>query len=92
MHIINKLRNKFRKHDHIFVLTDLMSLHRTHNLNQTHKTLNHFHKSKAKYLSIIRQLKVIVAEILGFMDYYPSPIRVSIYSTNQIKSFHKRMK
>lgn len=53
-------------HDHIFVLTDLMSLHRTHNLNQTHKTLNHFHKSKAKHLSIIRQLKVIVAEILGF--------------------------
>nr|WP_182438104.1 transposase [Lactobacillus bombicola] len=86
------LKFHIQKHDQAAILAAFKPLHHAHDLTAAHEILGQFYKNwSKKHSRVIKQLQAIEDEILAFMA-FPPQNRVSIYSTNQIASFNKRLK
>lgn len=92
VHVMRNLAAQVRVDDREQVLKDFKPVHQAHSLEEAHQVLNSFYESWNKaYPRLMGNIKSMENELLTFLS-FPPAIRSSIYSTNLLESFNKKLK
>jgi putative transposase len=91
VHISRKISSHVRIKDRHEIMQDFKEIHNADNLTEGQRKMDEFiNKWAPKYRKLMNSLSVNPNLLTWLM--FPRPIRASIYSTNLIESFNKKLK